>query len=287
MLSDHEILNEINTHALIKSADVSLVRNCAYTLRVGAVFEPKTGAKEFLPPRSDSGGRLLKWVIGPGECLIIRSFETFSIPGDICAYYHPLNRLAQRGIMLLNASVVEPNYEGPLSCFLVNFSSEDVEISPRENIAKITFEKVDSAIAAPSAFKISTQDYESGLSTSARKFEKSFLGVGNVAKKAAEIATDSLKSTIKWTGAGIALLVLFAQMEPLFSKYFWEKVGVSTTSRKLDESKMANEMEQARQQLKAATEKLQDAENVSVLKKQISELQSEVRSLKEQRAKPK
>src|SRR5262249_39093751 len=145
------------------------IKNCAYTLRAGKVFQTETGKEELLGS-TDGNSRSIVWEIGPSETLIVRTREKVKMPNDLCATYAPLYRLSKQGVMLLNASIVEPGYEGCLSCFLVNFSSERISVAENDPIAKITFLRLSRAPEKLEPESISDQIYEQYLAIAAKKF---------------------------------------------------------------------------------------------------------------------
>ena len=243
VLNDEKILERINNDGLLQGHDDKHVKNCAYTLRAGKAFLPETGDEEILSPTivSRNAGlfriaafcnRIRKhaWQIGPSEVLVVRTTERVKMPNDLCATYAPLYRLSRQGVMLLNASLVEPGYDGPLSCFLVNFSSQTIAITPNGPIAKITFHGLEKSphTLVPEHFEDAS--YDSGLSHSARTFHKSFLDVAGIADRAAEKATQSAKRAVVFGSIFIALLLAWAQIEPLISTWFKKAPGWPTNA---------------------------------------------------------
>lgn len=96
MILDHtEILRLIKEKDLIRNHDDSKLTNCAYTLRVGAVFEPDSGTKYITPPAPNGGGSALHWIIGPSECWVVMTKESFSLPSDLCGHYTPLYKIGR------------------------------------------------------------------------------------------------------------------------------------------------------------------------------------------------
>ncbi len=203
----------------------------------------------------------------------IKTKEKLNLNASISAYYAPLNRLAQKGLMLLNASAVEPGYSGPLSCFLVNFSAQDVVITKDQEIAKITFHKLDGPIADYKPSVVSDKDYGIELSKSARLFHRTFLGVSGIEERAVKAASASVKNSLFLGGILIAFLLLFSQLEPIFSKFLWEKLGVITTTTRVDELKLNNELIASKEALDSIRNKIKDADELSTLKNRIDELE--------------
>ena len=276
MLNDEDIRNRVSQQKMLENSDPIQIVNCAYTLRVGAIFEPKSGIKEVRPPRVKGGGERLLWTIGPTECLVVMTKEVMNIPEDICAYYHPLQRLAAQGLLLINASIIEPGYRGPLSCFLVNFSSQDVVIAAEQEIAKITFHKLNAAPTSLKAMEKRTADYEIGLSQSARIFEKSFLGIKSIQNRAAESAKKQIKKSVIAGGIIVGFLIIFAQLEPFFSRWIWEKSGIMTVSYRTEQEKLLKDIEAAGNKFGYLTERTKSDIKIRELEDKLSKLQKKI-----------
>ena len=276
LLDDTSILAEISRNNLVADSLASQVESCAYRLRVGKVFEPKTGNYHDTPPSVPGHGTPKCFFLGPGQCIVIKTHETVNMTVDLCGYYHPLNSLAWKGVMLLNASIIEPLYSGPLSCFLVNFSHEEVEIHPGMDIAKISFHELVDEPAKKEPYAVTSDQYDRDLSLSARRFNLSFLGIDEIAEKAAEKAQASVNSSIKFGGIMIAVLLLFAQIEPLMSKWLWEGSGVATVSTRMDEVKLAKDLEILKLQQQSAADRIADRAELAKLTEQVKQLQEKV-----------
>ncbi len=275
MLADTDINAYPN---LISQLNPENLHNCTYTLSVGSIFKPGTGEQED-NPTLPMGPKKRFWILGPTECLVVRTKEKLDVPLELCAYYGPLNRLAQKGVMLLNASVVEPGYSGHLSCFLVNFSSQDVEIFPDQEIAKVTFHKLDSTITSHRPQTVDDQQYEMDLASSARKFETSFLGVSSIEERAAKAAEKAVSSSIKFGGIVLLVLLAFAQLEPFISKHLWESLGVVTTSRRIEGNNLQNQLEVDEKKLSELNEKIKYAQDIAVLNNKVMQLQTKIDAL--------
>ena len=125
--------------------------------------------------------------------------------------------------MLLNPAIVEPCYEGPLSCFLLNFSSKRVQIARGEPISKILFHELDAPLSDPAHMQIDNAMYKVDLSKAATLFHRSFLDVTGIEDRAASKAQRGLKNWLIGTGALLTVLVVFSTIEPLISKFMLER----------------------------------------------------------------
>jgi deoxycytidine triphosphate deaminase len=147
ILSDGEIQKRVDSQNLIESHDPQKIKYCGCELTLGTAVAAKSG---FVLPEMH---KLRSWfsnlpttqncfVIEPSETMVLVTKERLNMPKDLCATYGQLNRLANLGLMILNTSIVEPGYSGPLSCVLVNFSSQKHALAPGDPIAKLTFHQV-------------------------------------------------------------------------------------------------------------------------------------------------
>ncbi|PIQ25553.1 hypothetical protein COW36_21150 [bacterium (Candidatus Blackallbacteria) CG17_big_fil_post_rev_8_21_14_2_50_48_46] len=266
VLADSEIEALVHKSQLLEKHDPQNIQNCCYILRVGKVFQSQTGDEEVIGLTSNSQGkgktRKVVYEIGPSETKIVKTLEYIKMPDNICATYSPLYRLSSKGVMLLNASIVEPGYEGPLSCFLVNFSSERVTFFPEDDIAKMIFHKLDNTPVNLKRKIISETNYERDLAMAAKKYHQTFLDVTSISEKAAENAEKKLKTFALSTSVTLILIVAFATAEPLLSKWLYERTGIYTLTQRIEDTKL-----------------LKDLQNAELLAK-IEELKLEVQKLK-------
>jgi dCTP deaminase len=227
ILQDTDIQNRVASQQLLIDYVADNIRNCGYTLRAGKVIEPESGDEELLDD-TRGGNRRLVWEIGPGETLVVRTIEKVIMPQDLCATYAPLHRLSSKGLMLLNSSLVEPGYEGRLSCFLLNFSSQRITITRGMPITKMAFHRLTGPPGQLHSQVMQDEEYDAALSESAKRFHKSFMDVSGVEKRAVEKATGAAKSAVVWGGVIIAFLLLFSTLEPFFSNFIFERTGIYT-----------------------------------------------------------
>ena len=75
---------------------------------------PDVWKNEGPPPVVRPQMRDVAWAIKPTETLVVMTTEAVNIPDDLMATYGQLNRLAQHGVSLINSSIIEPGYSGPL-----------------------------------------------------------------------------------------------------------------------------------------------------------------------------
>ena len=255
ILADFQIEELVGTSQLISPFEVEKLSNCRYNLRAGKAFSPESG-DELVVGNVENNRRLRAWAIKPSETLVIMTLEAVKIPSNLMATYGQLNRMAQQGLLLINASIVEPGYEGPLSCFLVNFSKETVFISPDDEVAKISFHMLAFPPKRLKPSVIKSADYERSLSTSASRYPASFIDISGVQERVTDHVSKGLDRSLKFGGVAIAFLLLWSALEPITSKYLWEKIGVASTTQKEEINKLRTDLEQARAELDKANAEL-------------------------------
>ena len=123
VLSDQDIKNEIIQRRLVYTSDGEEcwrsdgVKGDAYDLRIGYVL--RKGEK---PVRS--GVVTLR----PGQMVTMLSKEWVCLPKNVTGLVVPRNRKARRGLLMLNAGHVDPNWEGQIMGQVVNLSNQERSI---------------------------------------------------------------------------------------------------------------------------------------------------------------
>lgn len=277
LLNDSDI-SSLASAGMLSDYEPSAIKHCGYLLRAGAAFVAASG-NEWIIEAANQGQKSHFWELKPSEILVLMTRESVSIPADVCASYSPLHRLASKGVMLLNPAIVEPLYSGPLSCYLVNFSSKTIQISKDEPISKIVFHRLSAAPARQIPLHFDLGEYKKSLSRDAASFASSFLGIGEIETKAAAAAASAAKTATvaaAWTGGAIiAFLLLWSSIEPITSRYFLEKTGVVGTTQRTADALLLKDIENA----KAA---LSSSQEVQRLERRSAQLEDEVRALRQQ-----
>ncbi|WP_068474543.1 dCTP deaminase [Saccharicrinis aurantiacus] len=215
ILSNTEITHRVSANQLIEPFEASSLNNTSYKIRIGEIIEPKSGNIY------NGDGYFLE----PAEVVIIKSKEKVKIQQDLTASYSALHTISSQGILLINASMIEAGYEGYLSCILLNFSAEPIVIYENQEIVRINFFKTSQIPQNASAIKIEENRYRNDLKRSARRYHNSFLNIKGLETKISNKVFGKVKSQIVLGSILIGILILFSTLEPLFSKWIWEKTG--------------------------------------------------------------
>lgn len=235
VIGDDEIRNRITSSQLLEGYDNGNIENGTYTLRAGHFIKPESG-EEIDFATANTGLRKHGWTIGPTEVIVIMTSEVVKIPSDLCAIYAPLNRLSRQGLMLINASLIEPGYNGPLSCFLINTGSKAVFLKPGEPISKIMFLQLQLSGAAPTSKVVGRDEYRRTLAGAALNFQSSFLDVSGIEERAAKKAKEDVRNSVRFAVVVLGALVLFGTLEPLFSKLLYDKTGIASVSQRTEDA---------------------------------------------------
>jgi hypothetical protein len=123
------------------------------------------------------------------------------MPRNICGFWLQTNALAREGLMIVNLSVVDPGYEGPLSCNFVNFGRSPVIIGPETILAKMLFITTDADVEKP--YNQVPKNYDFVLRKYAVQAPKSFMQVTELSaqvessrEKAHELLESMKKETL-------------------------------------------------------------------------------------------
>ena len=121
VLSDQDIKNEIIKRRLVYTRDGEDcwandgVKGDAYDLRIGYVL--RKGER----PVRNSGVVTLR----PGQMVTMLSKEWLCLPKNVTGLVVPRNKMARRGLLMLNAGHVDPDWEGQVMGQVVNLSNQE------------------------------------------------------------------------------------------------------------------------------------------------------------------
>ncbi len=245
VLRDKDIEHCISTDGLIENADIeNNLRNCAYLLRVGEIIDPETGEFSMTLENNIGVDSTKVYVIKPNEVVIAMTLEMVKMPPWLSATYSPLDRLAKKGVMLLNPSVVEPGYRGPLSCVMLNFSSVNVTLNQGDPLVKISFQKLTAAPDSLRPLDFSRDEYRCLLSKQATSYKRTFLDVENIKKATIHDLQQQAKRYVITGGILVLIIVIWSTIEPFVQKRLYRSIGVIEKNQRLEETTMLKNMEQ-------------------------------------------
>lgn len=254
ILGYSNIIRLIKDESLLAKYDEANILNSSCRLKIGKIFVPEdgtviecmngTGQDTFLSkarawladsfdPRHNCKDGIPQWIqadnysytLKPREIILFQTKEIVKLPIDIMAMYSALNTVATKGVLLVNASMIEAKYEGPLSGILVNFSNKNFEIKPNMDIAKISFFKIDGAIKDANVTDDQTDDdkYSKELRDKAKNvFSKTFLSINQFGNEIENRINKTVKKDLTIGGLILVFLLAFATFEPFVYKCVWD-----------------------------------------------------------------
>lgn len=289
VLSDKTIKKMIKDNKLVPNGNVDNATHCSYEFTAALMIHGSSHEEEEIHESVA--------VIKPAQLVWIKAREKISTPADMVGVWIQTQTLARKGLLLLNISLIEPGYEGPLTAVFVNFGNQNVIIRKDTKIAKVIFLPLDSD-ATKLVGKWNSKTYDEKLLDMAANAPTSFLQLQsflpNIEEKAnakldaidreikrsvdtivkqtrssfKEDLQGDLKSTlIKW-GGGIAAGFIFSFAAVLFG-IFTFLPRLTAEYSKVDE-------------LARKASMVQQAETMNGLSTKLRFLETEIESLKKQ-----
>lgn len=176
-----------------------------------------------------------KYILKPREIVLFQTAEEVKMPNNIMALYTSLNSIAIKGILLINSSTIEPNYEGPLSGILLNFSNKDFEMSSNMPIAKGTFHTIEEGVTQMPAIinKINVIDYTENLRKRSKdNYDRSFLSIKELGSEIEDNLNRRVIKSLSIGGFILALLLAFSTLQPFVYNCFWGVPSYQVSDRK-------------------------------------------------------
>lgn len=282
ILSKNTIEGKLRTaEPLFTNYDGTGLCNSSYKVRIGKIVVPRTGliidksrkverlsswgqiryfvAKLIAPQKcllSDKDNVSGSFILKPREIVLFETAEKIKLPNDLMGSYSGLNTISQKGILLINASIIEPGYKGPLSGILVNFSSKNIKLAIGMQIAKICFHQLDNVVEKAED-SIGEAEYTKMLKNLAKEnYTETFLDIKTILNEVEIKMTNKIKREACLAGLLVAILLFIGTLEPFIYNAVWGHTSVSEW------------------------QKMNDTENVDSLKKQLNNLTIEIDRLK-------
>ena len=167
--------------------------------------------------------------------MLFQTVEEVKMPKDVMAIYTSLNSIATKGIFLINSSTIEPNYEGPLSGILLNFSNKDFEMSENMPIAKATFHRIDEEPEKIQANndKVEVTVYTEKLRKRAKEnYGRTFLSIKELGSEIEDNLNRRVIKSLSIGGFILAILLAFSTLQPFVYNCFWGVPSYQLSDRK-------------------------------------------------------
>lgn len=180
VLSDARIKALIKIGKLIVDGNDERVRGSSYSCRIEKIYPGGPGDND-----QNNQPKVTNWAtpsdndafrVQPRQLVWVRIREIVALPEDICAFWWQTNTLSRKGLMLVNMSMVDPGYNGPLACLFVNFGREPVDLDPHTTVARLVFHKLEGE-AKPFGDGLALPSYDRDLRQVALHGPSSFLSL--------------------------------------------------------------------------------------------------------------
>lgn len=222
VLNNTEIRELIGSDAhMIENHDDSCIINSSYKIRIGDIVEPETG------DLIDSN----RYQLRPTKTILFRSKEKIHLPQNITASYSALYSISSIGILLINASMIGPGYNGYLSGMLLNFSAKKFKVKKDMEVARITFfkqtEDTEPTIPDEDAACQDDDEYLDDLKKKAENnYHSSFMDIDNFSKSVGQKVFNKIKNSFYVMIAIAGFLVVFAEVEPFIQGWAFRTTGI-------------------------------------------------------------
>lgn len=169
VLSDATIRDRLSS--LVPNGQKCDAKHCAYEFTAAKVF--KGSAVSPLVVSNET-----PVIIEPTELVWVRAKEEINVPANCVGMWVQTQTLSRKGLLLLNQSLVEPGYSGPLHAVFVNFGRTKVAINSVTKIAKVMFFELDKA--AETLVSFDTSAYDSSILEISANAPDSFLQLSSL-----------------------------------------------------------------------------------------------------------
>lgn len=119
------------------------------------------------------------YTLEPRGIVWLVSAEDYNVPDDITGITTLRTTWTKQGILTLTVGIIDPNYEGPVSTALVNFSGSPFKIRRTEAFFRTVF--FEHERISEKSYIVSRQKYIDDLIKETSKFSESFLTIDTLA----------------------------------------------------------------------------------------------------------
>ncbi len=164
---------------LVKGGTSDDARHCAYEFTAATLFKGAAAGPEPI----DANHPI---VIEPKELVWIKAREQVHVPEDVVGLWLQTQTLSRMGLLLLNTTLIEPGYSGPLHAVFVNFGQRRVTIDATTKIAKVVFFELDRK--AESLVRMDVSGYDRAILDVSSNAPGSFLSIESLVS---DLATET------------------------------------------------------------------------------------------------
>jgi deoxycytidine triphosphate deaminase len=183
VLSDATIRDRLSS--LVPNGQKDDAKHCAYEFTAAKVFKGSAAAPLIVSDDTPV-------IVEPTELVWIRAKEEISVPDNCVGMWVQTQTLSRKGLLLLNHSLVEPGYRGPLHAVFVNFGRTKVTINAVTKIAKVVFFELDKS--AENLVKFDTSGYDSLILEISANAPDSFMQLNSLVPSLKTEAEERLRA---------------------------------------------------------------------------------------------
>jgi deoxycytidine triphosphate deaminase len=162
------------------------------------------------------------FTVEPQEMFILISSEYISVPPGHVGYAMPKTSLCNRGLLVLNTGIIDPDYEGKLSSTVINFREKPLQLKKGEPFLRIvihelkqqpatTVDKVTTALNKTEADK--ADKYVKARIQDSEIYPKTFLAIPQqieeITKRVLTREPAQLLTILTWATVVIGLFAVF------------------------------------------------------------------------------
>jgi dCTP deaminase len=111
------------------------IKRASLDLSIGKIFLPET------PPDNLGGinNPRQETSLSQGQTALIETAETLRLPTNIVAVGFPPASVTINGLLMTNPGLVDPGYEGPLRCTVINMGRKPYHLKAGDRIMRLVF----------------------------------------------------------------------------------------------------------------------------------------------------
>lgn len=186
------------------SLSATPVRSTSLDLTIGEIFipgsQPETLGGSKNPKREHN--------LDQGHTAVIRTHERLRMGPSRAAIAFPPSHASLKGLLMTNPGHVDPGYEGPLHCTVINMGHESYPLHAGDRIMRVLFFELDSSNqVAPSAGGLPSGPVPNQVTT--ELLARLSFDFVDVEKRAKSIAKEAI-SDATWRATWISALVPIA-----------------------------------------------------------------------------
>lgn len=190
---------EIRKRGLIQNPVADGYKAASYDLHVGKII-------------TSSGEEKTSFTLKSQATVLAISSERVKLPKNVAGYATVKTRLCHDGILALNIGIIDPDYEGLVSSYLINFGKKDFSLNAGQVFLRLSMHEFAESEKAPDYPKISDAEYVNERKKEAvATLSETFLHLPmNIKPLTDEVLSEWRKGLFTWVPALALVMTLLA-----------------------------------------------------------------------------